>query len=231
MKYCILILLFFAGLPFAEALSPDTASVINPRTFDPEAIAEASEDYAFQEENENSAWNKFMRAISEFLYDAMTSSSESGNYIYITIGIIFLLIAAFYIMKMQKLWLFADNDEKDKYFETEILKENIHEMDFDKLINEAESKERYNVAVRLLFLKLLKQLNDGNVISWEPNKTNREYYYEIKPGVLRNEYDKVSDYFERVWYGEYFITEGIYKRIKPDFISLGKKSGSPDLKS
>jgi hypothetical protein len=118
--------------------------------------------------------------------------------------------------------LFSDDDSKESEFETEILKENIHDLNFEALLAEAEAKGRYNVAVRLLFLQLLKKLSDQGVIAWELNKTNREYYYEIGDERTRQEYDKVSDYFERAWYGEYLIDESIYAKIKPEFTGFMK---------
>lgn len=221
MKYWIVIILFFLGCGTSAAYSGDTASAVQQRSFDPEALADAAEDYAYEDE-EIGLWARFMKSVSDFL-SGLGSNISINRYVLLVIGIIILGIAIFYIMKMQKLWIFSDDEAQESEFESAILQENIHDMDFERLILEAEAKQRFNVAVRLLFLKLLKQLSDREIIHWDVNKTNREYYYEISDPGMRSEYDKVSDYFERAWYGEYFINDSVYSRIKPEFTVLSKR--------
>ena len=55
----------------------------------------------------------------------------------------------------------------------EKIEENIHESDLDKFIKQAESEEKYNLAIRLYYLAIIKELSLGKLIKWKRNKTNR----------------------------------------------------------
>ena len=55
-------------------------------------------------------------------------------------------------------------------------------------------------------LKALKKLSDSGHINWQKNKTNFEYYYELKDTAQRKEFYHLTRLFESVWYGNADIT-------------------------
>jgi len=55
-----------------------------------------------------------------------------------------------------------------------VFHENIHELNFDKLISEALAQQHYREGIRLLFLKSLKLLTDRQFIHWQAGKTNQQ---------------------------------------------------------
>ncbi|MCU0429752.1 MAG: hypothetical protein MUF42_07235 [Cytophagaceae bacterium] len=200
-----------------QAVTEDTASAVRQRFFDPEKIAEASKAYQQKEVDENSLLQRISRAISEFLIDSMRASAGASDATYWVLSVIVIAIAVFYILRMQKIGLFYKRNPGSSGTEAELLSENIHDMNFDVLISEAEAKGSFNVAIRYLFLQLLKQMDERKEIQWEINKTNRDYFYEVKDPQRRQQFSKASDYFERAWYGDYQVNELLYKRIKPQF--------------
>jgi hypothetical protein len=88
--------------------------------------------------------------------------------------------------------------------------ENVHELDFDKLIQEAISTANFRLATRLHYLKMLKRLSDSGLINWQKNKTNFEYYYELKGEERRKQFYALTRLFESVWYGNFEISEAAF---------------------
>jgi hypothetical protein len=81
--------------------------------------------------------------------------------------------------------------------------EDIHALNFDAALAEAESAGNYRLAVRLGYLQVLKQLTDLGLIRWQPDKTNHDYLYELPTGPLATAFRQVTQQFEYVWYGEH----------------------------
>ena len=102
--------------------------------------------------------------------------------------------------------------------------ENIHEIDFDKDIKDAEQDGDYRRAIRLLFLKVLKNLSDAELIYWDSNKTNYQYLYELKGTNIYSQFVKCVNVFDVVWYGEWKIDQSYYLTNKPLFEEISKGS-------
>lgn len=101
----------------------------------------------------------------------------------------------------------------------DVLSENIHGIDFQQAIEQALNDRSYRLAVRLYYLKALKELSDKNLITWQLNKTNRRYSYELSEG-LRPIFDDLTTQFEYVWYGDFPVNEGYFRQIRQGFDSF-----------
>lgn len=88
--------------------------------------------------------------------------------------------------------------------------ENIHEINFAEEISSFERQKDYRSAVRFRYLLLLKNLSDKKIIEWNPEKTNKDYYFEIKDATVKNHFSDLSYIFDYVWYGEFDINESDY---------------------
>lgn len=100
---------------------------------------------------------------------------------------------------------------------TELFDENIHEIDFDKLISEAEQQQLYRKALRLLYLRSLKELSDGNYIHWSIDRTNREYLAELPAGELRKSFEQLTLLFEYIWYGDFPVDRVLFEHSRDLF--------------
>ncbi|RYD76642.1 MAG: hypothetical protein EOP53_14350 [Sphingobacteriales bacterium] len=94
--------------------------------------------------------------------------------------------------------------------------------DFEKLAQQAIAIGDYRMAVRYHFLKILQQLRDKNHISYEPDKTNARYVYEL-PLNWRNDFSKLIFQYEYVWYGHFDINQHQYEQVKYGFHSFLQK--------
>ncbi len=95
--------------------------------------------------------------------------------------------------------------------------ENIHEIDFDLNIDRAIAQHNYRLAVRLLYLKALKQLSDAQLIHWQIDKTNAAYVNELANPNQREAFAVLTRQFEFVWYGEFAINNHAFQNIKTLF--------------
>jgi hypothetical protein len=97
------------------------------------------------------------------------------------------------------------------------LSENIHELDFNSLIDDAIEHHNYRIAVRIYYLKTLKQLTDKHLIHWHPTKTNHIYVRELENSPLKEDFEYLTSQFEYVWYGEFGISELEFSPLKEKF--------------
>jgi len=98
--------------------------------------------------------------------------------------------------------------------------EDINKIDFDKLIEESIAKKDFRKAVRLHFLKLLKQLTDNNLIKWQIDKTNKDYSIELSNSKYKVKFNQLSLAYEYIWYGDFQLDETIYKETISQFNSF-----------
>lgn len=112
--------------------------------------------------------------------------------------------------------LFGRKAEEDTLSYNRIT-ENIHVLDFNDLIEEALQQNNYRLAVRLYYLKILKQLTDKQLIHWQPTKTNRQYVEELERASLRSDFEHLTSQFEYVWYGEFSVSESTFWLLKEEF--------------
>jgi len=104
-----------------------------------------------------------------------------------------------------------------------VLDDNIHEMDFDSLIDDATARHDYRKGIRLLFLKGLKMLADKDFIHWEHGKTNHDYLSELTKDDLRTGFDELNFYFEYAWYGNFSINREMFLKVQHIFTDWSRR--------
>ncbi len=90
----------------------------------------------------------------------------------------------------------------------------IHAITYDDEITRAVSREDYRFAVRLWFLRSLKEMSDLDLIRWKIDKTNSDYYYELSGNKLQKQFGSVSLLYDYVWYGEFKLNEVKYREAE-----------------
>jgi hypothetical protein len=81
------------------------------------------------------------------------------------------------------------------------LEDHIHETDLERYIREALEQGNYNLAVRIYYLQIIKDLSLKNLIVWKRDKTNRDYCIEMGSNDLGNDFKRCTFMFELAWYG------------------------------
>ena len=90
------------------------------------------------------------------------------------VTIIFFIVRA--IVRKEGYWVFGKKTEKLDIL-TEDIEINLLETDFDVLINDAVNNKKYNLATRYYYLKILKTLNEKEIIVWDTRITSYNVCY------------------------------------------------------
>jgi len=231
MKRILIIFFLFFGLNLvhADVLHNDTAKV-DIRQFDEKKIEKFQKnsryDYHTKESWLKKTWRKFMEWLGRIMGKRIQKAAESSGGSDILNAIIAVAAVILVIFGLSKIkfrsWVTGKGATVQQEYAVE--EENIHEIEFDKDIRDAENDGDYRRAIRLYFLKVLKNLSDNEMIYWDPNKTNYQYIYEVKGTNLHTPFVKCVNIFDNVWYGEYPVDLQYYNNNKPLFEELAKGS-------
>ena len=197
----------------------DTAK-INHRSFERLALKNYTREEAFQYDEAYqgiSLWDRFWIWFWS-LFDAEKRGIVATGIIYLLMG---LGVAAIVFLTLKLAGVDAVKILRGKstsnalpYSENP---ENIHELNLDDEIDRAIASHNFRFAVRMLYLKCLKQLNDAELIHWEINKTNADYSYELRDLEQRIEFNLLTRQFEYIWYGEFDVDANIFTRVRSLF--------------
>lgn len=224
MKFCLIISFLCCVFQLSAQPKPalDTSSV-NERGFKENALQSYKSDRNFQYENEvaesPSLWSRFWAWVWE-KYEQI-SRTEAGR---ITLRILFwtllVLAAALFIYKVLQMNRASPFSRGSANIAYTVDQENIHEIDFQKSLDDAVANKNYRLAVRLWYLQILKTLSDKKLIDWQINKTNTAYQYEVRGRPFAMDFNKITRLFDSVWYGNREVREDEYIAINGDFESF-----------
>ena len=103
-----------------------------------------------------------------------------------------------------------------------IQEDHIQNIDLDSYITKALQEENYRLAIRYMYLKSLKLLSQNNLIEWNHEKTNSDYYNEIENGELKSSFNKISYWYDHIWYGEFTLDKSGFENAEKDFNQLNQ---------
>ena len=95
--------------------------------------------------------------------------------------------------------------------------DNIFEINYQKEIDKAVSKGNYRFAVRLMFLQLLKNLSDKQVIHYRQDSTNFDYLLQLHQTRHYQDFFRLTRNYEYSWYGQFDIDPDTFSLIRKDF--------------
>jgi hypothetical protein len=104
--------------------------------------------------------------------------------------------------------------------ELQDLENNLVETDIDKFLRLALESKNYKLAVRLLYLGVLQNLHEAELIIWKKEKTNRDYLSEMRQHRAYSELRELTLAFDIVWYGDTEIPESTYHQLSQAFKSF-----------
>ncbi|MFK7901194.1 MAG: hypothetical protein AB8B61_10610, partial [Cyclobacteriaceae bacterium] len=133
-------------------------------------------------------------------------------------GLLFLLI---WLLKDWK--ALGNKKVKDNFSVREFLSSEgeKQELVIDDEVNEAIHTKDYKRAVRLLYLQLIISLGENGMIKWKKEKTNQDYYLELKAKeTIANNFSFLTKVYEMVWFGEKVIDEPAFTGIHRHFLEL-----------
>lgn len=217
-------------------LKTDTSSLVSVRHFDSTALKAYSRQPEFQYKEDKlklSWWDRFWRWFWNWLNHLFDfgpkKNAQIGHfvwavffkYLFIVLGIAAVVFLVLRLTGVDMLNIFRRKVTSAPIPYSEFF-EDINAISFDREIENAVSSANYRLAVRLLYLKCLKQLSDAGLINWEINKTNTAYIHELKDENRRSAFSRLTRQFEYVWYGEFMINEPVYSDINSSFSDFSR---------
>lgn len=188
-------------------LPPDRATPVPLRQPAPERLRAFRQQREFQYvevKSEQSSWDllwtRFWRWVSDLLETRPGKVVwKYGIYAGLVVALVFVVLK---LLQIDFTRAFGRN-LRPAALAYDVQDEDIHELDFDKLLTSAETEGNYRLAIRLGYLHVLKQLTDQGLIRWQPDKTNHDYLFELPAGPLPAAFRELTRQFDYVWYGEH----------------------------
>jgi hypothetical protein len=98
--------------------------------------------------------------------------------------------------------------------------ENLEKLQVDDLLNEALARGDLKLAIRLLYLKILKELFLKGWVRPSSEKTNLDYLRELSGTEFRQGFMETTGYFEKVFYGDFALERKSYDQLSGRFYAL-----------
>lgn len=90
-------------------------------------------------------------------------------------------------------------------------------------IDRAAMAGNYRLAIRLMFLRLLKSMTERNIIDYKHDRTNYDYLVQLNTSPYYSDFFRVTRHYEYTWYGKFNVSPGSYDIIKNEFETLEAK--------
>lgn len=100
---------------------------------------------------------------------------------------------------------------------SDVIPENIFEINYQREIEKAIQKKDYRLATRLMFLHLLKQMADKNIIKYQQDRTNFDYLLQLHGSKFYEDFFRLTRNYEYTWYGLFDVPDAKFQLIKADF--------------
>ena len=225
----IFILLCFSSF---RIFAQENVSSLKPheiRSFDQQKISEYNNKKEFHYDRKivpanPSMMERLQRWFWGKLYDS-TDTQGKRNIWRWSIYLICAIVVIYAILRLTNTnisgWVYGASASTGSSFSE--MTENIHQINFDKMIEESIRKAQYNQAIRLYYLKGLKMLDDKKYIKVEKDKTNQHYMYELKKQDLKEDFRRTTLLFEYVCYGDFNIDQLNFHETEPDFKGFYEK--------
>lgn len=200
---------------------PDTADVVR-QNFDSTVVNKLRSDsdlnYKENPTMAESLWDRFWTWVGEMLESLFrnVTGTNVGRVLLYTLGFIVVIAIIMALLKVNAFHVFYSGADKGKSGYV-VFHENIHEMDFEKLIREAVENGEFRMGTRLIFLYALKLLADKHLVVWDPSKTNHDYVEELSASELKTGLNELSFYFDYAWYGNFVISRDVFGKVQGIF--------------
>lgn len=102
----------------------------------------------------------------------------------------------------------------------ELPTDNIFEMNFEKEIQKAVESKNYRLAVRLLYLRTLRDLSNLNLINYTHEKTNSDYLFQLSGTSYYKQFFQLTRNFDYTWYGQFELSQEGFAMVQNGFSSF-----------
>lgn len=183
-------------------------------------------DFQYGKEYKPAAAEGFFQRLWRSILNLVAEIFQAVRYLPIVLKILFVvacLAVLFIIATKTKLYRLFYEDRETKKPEFSMVDPLHEEYNFDEAVSREVSRGNYRNAIRLLHLRLLKELDSMEIIRISRDKTNRDYSLEIGDNNIRKEFMGLTRIYNHIWYGKYPLTGIDYESLAPQFLSFTQK--------
>lgn len=102
----------------------------------------------------------------------------------------------------------------------EEMPEDIFAINYQKEIDKAAASGNYRLAVRLMYLRLLKQMSEKNIIRYKQDKTNFDYLTQLYSTRYYHDFFRLTRHYEYSWYGKFDVSNEAFQRISSEMMQF-----------
>ncbi|GAA4458504.1 DUF4129 domain-containing protein [Nibrella saemangeumensis] len=159
---------------------------------------------------------KFWYWLQEQIAEFMRSTAYRSFWQYVLLAVI-VAYSIYLLIKAEVLGFLFPRKAGQPPLPYEQVSENIHEINFAEALDDVVNRGNYRLAIRLLYLQTLKSLTDQGLINWQPDKTNRQYVYELSTTPLKDNFEALTTAFDYAWYGDFPVDQRMFQQVQAEF--------------
>jgi len=106
--------------------------------------------------------------------------------------------------------------------ENNIVAENIFAINYGEEIHKAINTADYRLAIRLMYLQLLKDLSQKQIIHYKQERTNNDYLMQLYNTQYYKTFFQLTRNYEYTWYGRFQIKPEAFKTIQSEFTKFNQ---------
>ncbi|SNR15959.1 hypothetical protein [Tenacibaculum jejuense] len=206
-----------------ENTSPPEDRIEKQRNFDDDLSSKYDgNDFKYKDHVEKREKRRTPNFPSTFLSKVMRFFTTVFPYL-LALIVIFIVVKA--LIGEDFSWFFSSKNKKieraviltseeESYLENE---------NYEKLIVLAKQKGDYRNATRYYYLLLLKQMSNKGLITFDKDKTNTEYIFDLQKKELRKPFSYLLYIYDYVWYGEFDVNQTNFSVIESNYESFLKQ--------
>jgi len=204
----------------ADAAPPEERPAV--RTFDEARLQELRADYEYDTDLRRapSLWDRFKQWLLDWLQRIL--GSNAGGFVvdnlFYLISILAIITAIVVLSRNGLRNIFHGAPRSMGQVIT--AEEDIRAMDIPSMIAQAERDGDWRGAIRLHYLLVLRKLVDQGLLTWSPDRTDRDYMRQLKDPSTRARFANAALIFQWVWYGHAEVDRERYASFQRPFIEF-----------
>lgn len=200
-----------------ERVTRDQA--VDVRKLPADKVSEIKEDDAYWYANVEPEKKKVKNAAPKQNV-SLVDKSWFQNLLWIIILCSFVGVVIWYLAS-SNIRLFSRESKKvDEENNTEETTDDIFAIQYDREIQKAVDAKNFRLAIRLWYLKTLRELSDRNIIDYQYGKTNNYYVNSLYGSRYYKDFFRLTRNFEYTWYGQFNLSGEGYEMMRADFTNF-----------
>ena len=150
-------------------------------------------------------------------------SSKGFRYgIYIILGAILVYAIGRIVTENQLGIFYRRGAKRSGQQDAQPAEEGLEEQDVDRRLQQSLDNGDYRQAVRYSYLRSLRKLDERGLILYHGKTTNQEYLRQLNGTVQEAPFRYLTRAYEKVWYGQFGLSEETFRRLFGYFIEFDK---------